>query len=452
MADQSTVDRLSEILVEPREGLDVEVKNWLDLRSNEEDKANFAKAALALANHGGGIIIFGMTETSDGMVPAAGRPATLDSYGVDLLNGIIHNYADPAFHCAVHLRPGSDGALYPMVVVPGGHRVPVRSKRGGPNGQIVKDNNIYVRRPGPRSETPQTAQDWDALFARCLSHRRDEMFDQIRALITGAVPTATLPSAPDKLVQWIADSRARWSELITRLPDGATEKCPHGYMWYAFELGGDVRGLSNAELSCVLRAAEVNHSGWPPFWYPTRRGIAAYPYAGLVECWIGGDTEDGFPAHGAGHADFWRVSPDGLGFFLRGYREDDLSGGKGMPEQPGTWIEVEWPVAVTAEVVFYIGSLATHLVDGPASVRLFAGYTGMDGRQLHSVGGRYFHARTARQAEVELNSSFNVDAIDPNITEIVHQFLNPLYAIFDFFELPISLVVEVINKLRQRTY
>ncbi|NYF33679.1 helix-turn-helix domain-containing protein [Sphingopyxis sp. JAI108] len=451
MANEKT-DRLTEALAEPRENLDTEIKNWLDLKSNEDDKANFAKAALAIANHGGGRIIFGLTETPEGMVPAPDRPATLDGYRPDLLNGIIHKYADPAFHCDVHMRPGPGGEIYPVVVIPGGHRVPVRSKRSGPHGQIVKDNSIYIRRPGPSSEVPQNSGDWDLLLGRCLSHRRDEMFDQIRSLITGAVPPAELPSAPDRLESWVAASLERWTTLAATLPEDAPERCPHGFMWYAFELGGDIRSLSASQFAEVLRSAEVNFSGWPPFWYPTRRGIAPYPLDGMVECWIGGDTEDGFGNHGSGNADFWRVSPDGLAFFLRGYREDDLAGGKNMPTEPGSWIEVEWPTAITAEILLYVKSLAERLIEGPASVRLRAGYTGLNGRTLQSITGRYLHPRISRQDTIDLESSFATEALEHNLAEIVHPFVAPLYAIFDFFELPMSVVTDVIGKLRQRSY
>ena len=445
-------DRFSELLVEPREDLDVEVKNWLDLKSDENAKANFAKAALALANNGGGIIIIGMTETDEGMVPSEGRPRSLEAYGVDHLNGIIHNYADPAFHCAVHLRSGPDGLLHPIVVIPGGHRVPVRSKRGGPNGQIVKDNSIYIRRPGPRSEVPQSAHDWDTLLARCLSHRRDEMFDQIRALISGAVPEASLETTPDRLTEWSEKSLERWLDLRDGLPVDAPERCPHGYMWYAFEFDGELRELPGAKFSEALRDSEVNLSGWPPFWYPTRFGIRPYPFEGLVECWIGGDNEEGFGNHGAGMADFWRVSPDGFGFFLRGYREDDLSGSRNMPAEPGTWIEVEWPVAITAEVLAYIESLASRLLSGSYSVRLLASYTGMEGRRLYSIGTRYIHHRISRQATISLGSAFDGAMLGPNSNELVHQFLQPFYNVFDFFDLPTSLVTEVMSALRQRIY
>lgn len=446
-------DRFADVLFEPREDLDFEVKNWLDLRSDENAKATFAKAALALANHGGGLIILGMTETPGGMVPAEDRPVSLEAYSTDHLNGIIHNYADPAFHCEVHLRTGPDGQPYPIVVIPGGHRVPVRSKRGGPNGQTVKDNSIYIRRPGPRSEVPQTSQDWDVLLGRCLSHRRDEMFDQIRALISGAVPEASMQTTPDQLADWIESSKKRWFHLRDTLPENAPERCPHGYMWYAFELAGEFRELSGSQFSDVLRSAEVNYSGWPPFWFPSRAGIRPYPFDdGLIECWIGGDQEEGFGNHGAGNSDFWRVSPDGFGFLVRGYREDDLAGGQGIPDEPGSWTEIEWPVATTVEVLLYIENLAANLLDGPSNVRLSGSYTGMEGRKLHSLGSRYVRDRVARQDSISLAATFETEAIDTNIAELVHQMLAPFYNTFDFFDLPTTLVTDVIGKLRQHRH
>jgi len=180
--------RLGDLLVDPREDLGLEIKNWLDLRNSNDDKATFAKAVLAIANHGGGFVVFGLVETAAGVVEAEGRPADLLGFNQDLINGIVQNYCDPAFHCPVHFVASPTEAVYPIVVVPGGHRVPIRAKRAGPNGNTVANNAIYMRKPGPRSETPQTGQDWGELLGRCLQNRRDEMFDQIRALMTGAVP------------------------------------------------------------------------------------------------------------------------------------------------------------------------------------------------------------------------------------------------------------------------
>ena len=60
-AAYDVIERLSDFLIEPQESLEVEIKRWLNL-SDSEHKANLAKAILAIANHGGGIIIIGFEE------------------------------------------------------------------------------------------------------------------------------------------------------------------------------------------------------------------------------------------------------------------------------------------------------------------------------------------------------------------------------------------------------
>ena len=80
MPQEFSRERLADLLVDPREDLNFEVKNWLDLQGSNEDKATFAKAVLALANHGGGFVALGLLETDTGIVEADGRPVTLDGY------------------------------------------------------------------------------------------------------------------------------------------------------------------------------------------------------------------------------------------------------------------------------------------------------------------------------------------------------------------------------------
>ena len=102
-------NRLADLLRDPQETLDVEIKGWLDLARNQEHKATLAKALLALANHGGGYVIIGLTETDAGFATASGQPVSLDDYWQDIVNGIVHNYAEPAFHCSVHHVPHPTG-------------------------------------------------------------------------------------------------------------------------------------------------------------------------------------------------------------------------------------------------------------------------------------------------------------------------------------------------------
>lgn len=70
---------LGDLVNEPRETLDVEVKDWLDL-DNHDHRAMLAKEIIALANHGGGYILIGFTELQDGTFKSAlPRPINLEN-------------------------------------------------------------------------------------------------------------------------------------------------------------------------------------------------------------------------------------------------------------------------------------------------------------------------------------------------------------------------------------
>lgn len=443
-------ERLADLLIDPREDLDLEIKNWLDLRGDNDAKATFAKAALAIANHGGGFIILGLTETERGCVEAEGRPVVLDGYSQDVINGIVQSYADPAFHCAVHVVARQDGQHFPIVAVPGDHRSPIRAKRAGPNGNIIENNAIYVRKSGPRSETPTSSQDWDALLARCLVNRRDEMLDQIRDLISGAVPAAAHPTGPAKLDQWIDQCLARWEALIADLPADAPERCPHGYYCIAYELTGDLRPIPLGQFPELLQRSVVRHTGWPPFWFPTRRGIEPYPIDDLVECWLGREAEPGaFGQRDAAHSDFWRISPNGFAFLLRGYQEDGLEN-----RPPKTLFDVTLPVWRVGEAMLQTERLAGNLIEGPATINFAVHYRGLAGRSLTSVDGRrmLFEGHVARQDAISQRTTIEAASIGPNLPEIIHPLLAPLYALFDFFDLPMALVAEELANMRRGNF
>ena len=65
---------LDDLINEPRETLDVEVKEWLDLTDNDH-RAMIAKEVIALANHGGGFLVIGFSRRSRWDVPTFGGAA-----------------------------------------------------------------------------------------------------------------------------------------------------------------------------------------------------------------------------------------------------------------------------------------------------------------------------------------------------------------------------------------
>ncbi|MBB5695799.1 recombinase family protein [Muricoccus pecuniae] len=451
MSEANANRRLSDLLVEPREDLDVEVKGWLDLENSGEHKATLAKALLALANHGGGFVLLGLTETDTGIVPAPNRPPTLDAYSQDAVNGIVQSFAEPPFHCTVQHVAGPSDVLHPIIRVPGGHRVPIRAKRTGPGNAIVQMHAVYIRRPGPKSEVPQSGQEWDDLLGRCLAARRDELLANIRDLLSGAVARPVAAPAEDaRLTTWVDTCLARWHALVDGLTANDPRRCPRGHHWFAYEIRGDVRHLPAPEFLETLRRSTVRHTGWSPWWVPTRPGIAPYMKDGVVECWLGRDADRGTDA---AHADFWRVSPEGLAFLLRGYDED----GPNAEERgftPGKVFDITLPVWRVGEALLNAERLASNLGAGEAVLAFRARYEGLSGREL-SVLARdrlLFDGRTSHEDSVTLDTIVPVSSVSPNLVEVVHPMLEPLYALFDFFQLPSGLVQGELTKLRSNRY
>lgn len=170
--EEGPVD-LDRLVLEPAETLEVEYKEWLDLRSKPH-KAKLAKELIALRNHGGGHVVLGF---SDPQMEASPRPDGYDYVTADYINGIVAAYTDPPFHCAMSSVRG-----HVVISVPAGVTVPVRAKKGSENHEIISDR-YYIRRPGPCSEPPQSGLEWDTLLRRCIANRDAELESVVRRVV-----------------------------------------------------------------------------------------------------------------------------------------------------------------------------------------------------------------------------------------------------------------------------
>ena len=232
----ASIEELQPLIIEPREDLAAEYKDWLDLTRNEH-RATLAKAAIALANHGGGHVVIGFAEQGQSL-ESRPRPVDIPEVTQDSVNAAIRRYADPEFHCEVYdvPHPGT-GVSHTVAAVPSTLTVPVMSRRECQG--VIIPNRCYIRKPGPRSEEPQTSEEWRTLLNRCVRAARDDMLEAIRSIIAGRVETQdSMPNALDELQDYSTAAHNRWKELVTDEPDSSPARFPHAYYEMAFSLVG----------------------------------------------------------------------------------------------------------------------------------------------------------------------------------------------------------------------
>jgi hypothetical protein len=436
MPNNAHEQHLRELVAFPREDLNIELKGWLS-PSDETDRANVAKALLALANTGGGYLLIGFDEHEDGWAAAPNEGS--DDFSQDVINEIVARYADPPFHCAVYHVAGEPGAAaHPVIVVPGNHRVPIRAKSEDPGRKHVKVHAYYIRRPGPSSEQPQSPQEWNDLLRRCMLAARDDLLAAFRHIMQQSSPDAPAP-AEHTLLAWDDASRNRFQDLVKdELPDEQPSRYAAGVWSVAYALDGTFPRPDLQELLGVLDRVRGHETGWPPWWVPTRPEIAPYPYDGIIECWMRETRFDGY-------SDFWRVSPEGKLFLLRSYQEDFEDS-----FAPGTALVISSHLWTMGEVFLHAHRLAQALSKEPLRVTFRCRWDGLVGRHLASWQRRTglpVHRSRTNNVTSELHCT--TEAIADALPELVTRLTKPLFQAFDFFAPTPQFVEREIAELRK---
>lgn len=439
--------QLQALVDAPIEDLGAEYKAWLDLSQNA-GRATLAKAGIAMANHGGGFIVLGFDEVADQLQSVA-RPEGFPDATQDSVNAAIRRYATPEFHCQVHMITDSfSGVVHPVVCVPGGLIEPVMSRRDCDG--VISRNRCYIRKPGPRSEEPQTSEEWRILLNRCVRAGRDDMLDAIRSIMSGSVeaPT-TAPGVQEVLQRFSAESFQQWSDLASELDAQNPSRFPDGFYEMSFSLIGADEAPSLQTIQERLRhARRVRMTGWGPFLELNRAEWEPYNRDGVIEAWVGRPVEQRTLPPEPAHSDFWRATRDGKLYTIRGYSEDGLDS-----SPPGQLIDITLPVWRFGEAIHFAARFAESFEDVEA-IAIRARFTGLEGRSLTSVTGRrlMFRDRTSQSDEITLETTASLNQLHDNMVEVLHGLLSPLYELFGFFELSERLVEEELARLTEGRY
>lgn len=434
---------LRPLVTEPREDIGVEYKDWLDPASNH-GKATIARAAIALANHGGGYIVLGFAEEGDTLISHP-RPNMLPPLTQDQANAAIRRFADPEFHVELYrITHAGTGVEHPVISVPGGHTEPVMSKRDCES--VIAQNRCYIRKPGPRSEEPQSREEWRALLNRCVRAQREDMLDAIRAIVTGRVEIAAAgPNAEDRFSAFVDGARQRWEELIADLPPTSPSRFPNGHYEMAFALEGANPAANLIELQQRLaEARRIKLTGWSTFLQMSTPGWVPYPYEAFIEAWVGRPVRPDAADRDPSHCDFWRASPDGLLYTIRGYAEDGLS-----DRRKGTAMDLTLPVWRIGEGLLFAARLAEDF-DDVDHIAIRCRFTGLNGRELVSINGHrhVWDGQVSHTAAVTLRGAATPQQVRDNLAEVLLPLLTPLYERFDLFQLPAVLVGQECHRLQ----
>jgi hypothetical protein len=310
---------------------------------------------------------------------------------------------------------------------------------------VISQHRCYIRKPGPRSEEPFTAEEWRGLLERCVHARRESMLDAIRTIVHGHV-VATSPAASDSALATFGEiAISRWQELIADLPADDVARMPHGHYEIEIELVGVVNSGGVADtLRRLAEASRIKHTGWGPFVQLNRAEFTPRPVDGHVEAWIGRPVADR-ALRDAAHSDFWRVSPNGMMFLLRGYDEDASD-----RVQPGTIIDITLPIWRVAEAMLFASRFARALDGGDPDIVVRCRYTGLQNRRLDCLTpGRHLSMEyTCHDPRAVVQAEATATQMDDNLVEVVHTMLAPLYERFSFFQLSRELVRTEIEKMR----
>jgi transcriptional regulator with XRE-family HTH domain len=269
-------------------------------------------------------------------------------------------------------------------------------------------------------------------------------FDILR--VVGLVDERAEDGAQDAFVR---ETFTRWRTLTDALPNDSPGRFPHG--WYRFDycLEGDLKSVSLTEYEDILRQAVTRHTGWPVFLVPQRPDIAPREVDGTIECWLSPQRESvdrllNDPAH----CDYWRATPTGRLFLIRGYQED---GQETFP--PGSILDTTLPIWRMGEALLHAERLASLLQKdvSPVTVRFRALYSGLSGRVLRSwaspLSEMLVEGRAARGDEAVLEAILPATDMTNRLAEHIFPLVSSLYERFGVTGLAVSRVRAEVDRL-----
>jgi hypothetical protein len=453
-------NRIRELLAQPNEALNVEVKRWLD-PDQETDAAKIVKALFGLRNRNGGVLIFGFDNAK--LQPNdTNRPIDLHaSFHVDKLQALVSRFASEAFEVEIVFEVVNDRE-HVAVVVPDGLTAPVAVKRALvlDNHNLLTVGDVYFRTLNANG-TPSTArarpEDWRALLEICFENREADIGrflrrhlgpqggDMAAALVRGG----SLQAHP--VIELLIEGERRFQAAVEqRTFDNSEERLVGAGKWSVALILTPERpeAITDQTFLNIVAASNPNYTGWP-LWRDPRPVRDRIGRAGIIDgAWELLFISQPADALSIPRLEFSRFDAKGEFYSLRNL-QDDVSRDFG----PRRYLD---PILVLRRVTEALAvglAMARSLSWQPDADLAFAfRWSQLRGRQLSpwvdplsTLGGGVAH-----DDEVETHVTFGLDTPATALAPYVNRATERLFALFDGARIPPQAIEDVVRLVLER--
>jgi hypothetical protein len=271
---------------------------------------------------------------------------------------------------------------------------------------------------------------------------------EVSPALSFAASHSSAPAASMSIDQMCSDVENRWMQRMAEAGQEADDlRYDLGHWSAAYRLEPAPEPIPLAQLLDALRRAEGSETGWPVWMVPTIPGLEPYAYDGSLECWLAARKDPVF--HDSAHGDFWRVSPNGCFYLLRGY-DEDVPGRDPKEITQGKMFDLTIPAWRVGEVLLHASRMSTILSSTVTTAELRFRWTGLRNRQLISWANKkrfLLGGHTCHQPTVVVRRVVDTIQIRDRLAEYVEGVTQPLYDAFNLFVSTSAMVSEEVGEL-----
>ena len=446
-----------------RDTSDVEIKSWIDF-NDRFTKPKIARHLSALANNGGGYLVFGF---NDDLTRDQNRPVSLEQYNRDYFSSIIKHYLLPTFQCDVLTVVNGLGEEIPIVRVPSHGSVPIGAKRDGPMDSNnrpsgIRSGTYYIRKPGPESAPILGAGEWLPLIRRCVLNERESLLQSFSDIVD--LNKHSVNDTSDRLDRWHSESKGKFDGIVSACETNGwnipiTDNCYQLSYLISVE---DKETLSVDSMRQILERVnggvrDTIESGWSMFYQFHDIDIMPKFHPEQVD----GSGSDVFEANllakmndnlSFGLPDYWRVTPDGRATIVRLYLEDRPDVCVHRETDPRTWIGLNSLVGTVTEFVTHARLYAKEFASA-RSVQFKCTWNGLANRKLSDFdalvafqlyGGLISQANTRTTA-----GEWSTSVLATEWAKVVSELLSPVLRLFGYETCSPQWIERVISNYRR---